>query len=1227
MGSRLEAKSSEVRKRIENHTFHGEDGEEYEGSKFGGFSDYFRRKKQKLQNLDAQIRAEATNKPPIFRGVVCHVNGYTQPSLNDLHTMIVQHSGGFLQYLDGKTMVTHIIASNLTPKKREEFKRYRIVKPAWVVDSVKAGKLLPWNEYRVLDEGVAQRVLGFDNGQVVSQASKRTQGYREQTDASWYTSQLKSTATNTEAKGKAAFRSTSPIAEPSAEDIEDDDEFDLPEITSSVEEALREADRSHSDHKSDDVVQTSPPTSPPAVAKAIKEREVQADDNHQSIDGETQQRDSEAKPAQKSALLPRQGSQEPSYTHSLIRDSAILKSIPQAELAAMTAEQHNALLLSDPKIRASTVVNPAFLEQYYRESRLHHLSTWKADLKSQLQALAAQASSSQKATVKRPAGSRRYVMHVDFDSFFAAISLKKCPPEWKELPAAVAHGGGSGSEIASCNYPAREHGVKNGMWMKRAQEMCPDLKVLPYDFPAYEDASRAFYAAILNLGGIVQSVSIDEALVDISSLCAAEDDGEGKADELGNRVRTEVLEKTGCAVSVGIGGNILLAKLALRKAKPAGQFQLKPDDVLDFIGELEVQRLPGVAGSTGAKLEGIGVKLIRDLRAVSKEMLCRTLGPKQGAKFYDYARGIDKTEVGDSVVRKSVSAEVNWGVRFETHEQVDEFMHGLCGELNRRLVKEGVKGSLVTVKVMRRAKDAPLDPPKHLGHGKCDVFNKSKALGVATHDPVILAKEAIAMLKSFGISPGELRGIGVQMQKLEPFKLGGAGVGHGSQRRLHFNAGPAPGKTAEDDAIQDDGKTPEKARFLDVNRPSAALKPVETPITPSKKPLNMMGTQFIMPTQVDPAVLAELPMDIRARLAKQTATKAKGALFGGGATKSNRSTTPPAFAESQFVIPTQVDSVVLAALPAEIRARLTRPNKADPPNVAEKVASSASHKSPATFLPTHSQIDPTILSALPEDVRNEIRQHYNIASTPVAHAPRRPEQALLPQSPRKNRTLPPAPRPVAKRGRGRPRGSLNVNRSLRESSSTLTQSNFIARSAGQATVEEDETIDPEVLAQLPEDLKQEILAQQRQARLQRTGGIDTSLFQQRGAKAKAAAVAAASATLEKHVVRLPPKARKPEFTSGGLKELGQLRAAISAWFREFEDEGPHEDDVSSLGTYLKAVVGDERDLEKAVKIVAWLEWVVKEAEGAEEWQEAVGVLREAVKCAAKERGMGSVRFE
>ncbi|KAI7373461.1 DNA repair protein, partial [Hortaea werneckii] len=424
MGSRLEQKSNLVRKRIEGHTFSNEEGDEYEGSKFGGFPEYFRRKKIKLQNLDAEIRANSGDKPQIFKGIVCHVNGYTQPSLNDLHNMIVQHGGGFVQYLDGKTMVTHIIASNLTPKKKEEFRKYRIVKPAWIVNSVNAGKLQPWDNYRVVDEGVGQKVLGFQSGQMVSQANRKAEGYKEQTDASWYTSQLKGQPSRlpNPVKDSTITQTVTP------EDDIEDDEYPLPEITSSIERAMEE----------DDGLEPTP-TTPPKTEQPRNLLEVRTELGTKTpppsspVEAESKDdavgyvEETAAFNANGAPLRPREASQEPDYSMAVVRDSEALRSVSPARLAQMTAEEHNALLLSDPKIRKSTVVNPDFLEQYYRESRLHHLSTWKADLKSQLQALAAEKTSSQKTKLKKLPGQRRYIMHVDFDSFFAAVSLKKNP--------------------------------------------------------------------------------------------------------------------------------------------------------------------------------------------------------------------------------------------------------------------------------------------------------------------------------------------------------------------------------------------------------------------------------------------------------------------------------------------------------------------------------------------------------------------------------------------------------------------------------------------------------------------------------------------------------------------------------------------------------------------------------------------------------------------------------
>ncbi|EED23431.1 DNA damage repair protein Mus42, putative [Talaromyces stipitatus ATCC 10500] len=1164
MGSRLQANSELVRKRIQSHTFDDDNGDEYEASVFGGFDDYFRRKKLKLQNRDAHIRANSANNPPIFRGVVAHVNGYTQPSLNDLHQLIVSHGGGFLQYLDGKTSATHIIASSLTPKKREEFRKYRIVKPAWVVDSVKAGRLLPWDNYRVVDEGASQKVLRFETGTLQTQTNDLERTYKDQTGNSWYNSQFRDATQDLQketSKGSPSKEKT--------------------DIMSSIPNS--NADTDYGDFPS--------LVSPETTKESPAGRDSMATRNDSSIAFEEHEKSNQE--------TTEDGVQ------NLTKVQLARETIPVKP--GMSSEEYNALLLSDPRMKKSSVVNPDFLHQYYRESRLHHLSTWKAELKAKLQAITQEKSDSNKNIKRRVPGTRRYILHVDFDSFFAAVSIKKHHPELVDKPVAIAHGTGSGSEIASCNYPARAFGIKNGMWMKGALDQCPDLEVLPYDFPAYEEASRQFYECILAVDGIVQSVSIDEALVDITTQClqAGGSDGRGisegsiyreqaKADEIAKSLRGAIKYKTGCAVSVGIGGNILQAKVALRKAKPAGQFQLKPDEVLDFIGNLTVQDLPGVAYSLGGKLEEIGVKFVKDMRDLSREKLVSHLGPKTGAKLWDYARGIDKTEVGVQTMRKSVSAEINWGIRFVNQNQAEEFVQSLSEELHRRLVENLVKGKQLTIRVMRRSADAPLEPVKHLGHGKCDVFNKSVLLGVAANASDIIGKEAIAMLRSFGFNPGDLRGLGVQMTKLEPAKSTSGGGLESSQRQLNFKASPVAKRAinmADPDLIESphkgDGASIDAVNTLD-NRPT---------FDSSLKPLNVLGTQFIMPTQPDPKVVAELPADIRSMLVRKP--------------KEPRETSP---------------------CPAPRQRVSTGEN-----------------------LPLPSQIDPDILKALPEDIQSEILGYYGQPSSGIKPA----SPQFQPQSPpppsRPVRAAPFLKRPTTpiKKRRGRPPKSL-VNASKPAARSGLMQSNFdfgrtrtepetIEQSLPAQDTETVSEISEDFLAALPEDIRAEVLEEHRQQRMRQRSNLVAPVYRRTVASRPTTPAESSTAVATEKRIQLSPRADRPTFTSKKLSTLPDLREAITAWYSAFSREAPFVADVEALALYLKRVVLEERDLEKAVSVADWLAWLIRNDEDAMDriatiidhsqssqaettWDEALNIVQRSVTAAVEERGLPPPKF-
>ncbi|KAL2161505.1 hypothetical protein VTH06DRAFT_8067 [Thermothelomyces fergusii] len=1180
MGSRLEKNSEAVRKRIANHEFNDEDGEEYEASEFGGFGDYFRRKKIKLQNLDVELRAARGDKPQIFKGVVAHVTGYTQPPLHVLHKELVQHGAAFLQYLDSKTMATHIIASTMPPKKAVDFARYRVVKPAWVMDSIKAGKLLPWSDYRVIDGGPRQNTIKLDRGKMLSsQASPQSAaGYREQTQNSFYANQFQKPSQTPAGTG-------SPFEPPSAKKFVSgaveaiDDDFDDADVDVDVD----------------------------VDVDALVEGSAAASDGEVPGDASP----SEAQPFQEG---------EPEGAAAPGSEQAVSVDLPQPRKLpgkATTSEEHNALLLQDPKIRKSSAANPNFLQQYYSESRLHHLSTWKAQLKSRLMAMMAERGPVAKG--KRKSGSRRYVLHVDFDSFFCAVSIKHHAPDYRDKPAVVAHSAGGGSEIASCNYPARKYGVRNGMWMKRAQELCPGLKVVPYDFPAYEEASRLFYDAILGLGGVVQSVSIDEALVDITDVVLSETASTGvgvsegsvwreqeKADQIAAALRAEIKRKTDCHVSVGIGANILLAKIALRKAKPAGQYQIRPEEVLDVLGELRVEDLPGVAHSIGGKLEEIGVRFVKDLRQTSKERLAALLGPKTGEKLWEYSRGIDRAEVGEQPVRKSVSADVNWGIRFVNQDEAEEFVRNLCKELERRLLNEGVKGKHLTMKIMRRALDAPLDPAKHLGHGKCDTFTKSVTFGVATNDGGAIGRESVGILRSFKFSPGDLRGIGVQMTKLEPVKPSAAP--EGSQKRLDFGSAAPPakrprvepvdeetnarppsrrssGREIEDDPITVDPLTPRKPKV----HPALALAKANAADEKANAPLNITGTQFIMPSDADPAVLAELPRDILSRLA-------------------HHPQRPP-----------------------------TAPSREASPAVKPR------SRSPAAADDIPSDVDPEVYNALPEEMKAEILASYRGrkrqpgGQTRLVPSPRRDKISQRP----KERSTPTTRADIKSffaRARDRERRKEAEAAGLAQTSpASPVRQQGPTESGGLDASAVPESPDPEFLAELPEDVRSEVLEyyhQRRRLAAQRpaTAGPDSYRAPvpspPRGRAGRgdddAEGVPHGQARL-----RFPAKPPKIAFTQPGLTSAKEVKEMVRAWHGATQEEGPHQADVEVLERYLARVVVEERDMEKARMLVRWLVCLVEEGPegpGKESWREAVGEVKAAVQRAVGERGLGAMDF-
>lgn len=231
-------------------------------------------------------------------------------------------------------------------------------------------------------------------------------------------------------------------------------------------------------------------------------------------------------------VLPVQGPQPQASSSRLppMPPAAPAKAKSTPAYATHTSNPHAIHAMANPQWAAAhTSVAPNFVEGYYKNSRLHHLSMWKAELRTLVGEAKRKAREAENnggggslapttgpdtsmdtgvsmrnaglvlrsPTKKSPfkgkgkattASGERVIFHCDFDSFFVAAGLLS-RPQYRGKPVVVCHsqegGASSTSEVASASYEARKFGIKGGMSLQQAKKLCPAVVTIPYEFEVY----------------------------------------------------------------------------------------------------------------------------------------------------------------------------------------------------------------------------------------------------------------------------------------------------------------------------------------------------------------------------------------------------------------------------------------------------------------------------------------------------------------------------------------------------------------------------------------------------------------------------------------------------------------------------------------------------------------------------------------------------------------------
>lgn len=286
----------------------------------------------------------------------------------------------------------------------------------------------------------------------------------------------------------------------------------------------------------------------------------------------------------------------------------------------------------------------------------------------------------------------RKIIHIDMDAFYASVEQMD-HPELRGKPLAVG-GAGERGVVAAASYEARKFGVRSAMSGVMARKNCPQLLFVKPRFTRYKEISKQIRKIFFEYTDLVEPLSLDEAYLDVTHNKL----GKQSATLVAKEIRQRILDQVGLNASAGISSSKFIAKIASDINKPNGQKTIPPEEVIQFLEELPIEKFFGIGKVTAAKMFQLGIFTGKDLKSKSLEFLIDHF-KNSGEHYFKIVRGIHNSEVKPNRIQKSIAAEHTFAKNLTSEVYMLERLEKIAEELENRLNRSKVAGKTVTLKI------------------------------------------------------------------------------------------------------------------------------------------------------------------------------------------------------------------------------------------------------------------------------------------------------------------------------------------------------------------------------------------------------------------------------------------------------------------------------------------------------------------------------------------------
>jgi DNA polymerase-4 len=336
------------------------------------------------------------------------------------------------------------------------------------------------------------------------------------------------------------------------------------------------------------------------------------------------------------------------------------------------------------------------------------------------------------------------------DAFFVSVE-ELYDPALKGKPVVVGGQHNQRGVVSAASYAARKFGVHSAMPLRTAYKLCPQAIFVDGHRERYIEYSEKVFAVLQQFSPQVEMASIDEAYLDVTGTERLH----GPPLRAAHRLHQAVSSATNLNCSIGAASSRLVAKVASDQAKPNGVLWIMPGQEAEFLGPLDVRKIPGVGKVTEANLLACGIRKVRDLASLDDAFLEERFG-KWGLALAGKARGLDAggwfdTEVGEGGDPKSVSHEHTFDVDTPDPAALDAMLVRLSEMVARRLRDHKLWARTIQIK---------------LRYSDFSTFTRARTLDRATQIDAELA-DAARLLFHKAWTGKPIRLLGVYAQSLE----------------------------------------------------------------------------------------------------------------------------------------------------------------------------------------------------------------------------------------------------------------------------------------------------------------------------------------------------------------------------------------------------------------------------------------------------------------------------